>query len=42
MLRLLKQLAVGGYDRNDFAVNALVEKYDLNLSADDAKALLFE
>ena len=37
-----KQLAVGGYDRNDFAVNALVEKYDLNLSADDAKALLFE
>ena len=37
-----KQLATGGYDSNDFAVTALVEKYDLNLSAKKAKALLFD
>lgn len=37
-----KQLATGGYDSNDFAVAALVEKYDLNLSADKAKALLLD
>ena len=37
-----KQLATGGYDSNDFAVAALVEKYDLNLSAAKAKALLLD
>ena len=37
-----KQLATGGYYSNDFAVAALVEKYDLNLSADKAKALLLD
>ena len=37
-----KQLATGGYNSNDFAVAALVEKYDLNLSADKAKALLLD
>ena len=36
-----KQFATEVYDGNDFAVTALVEKYDLNLSADEAKALLF-
>ena len=36
----LKQLATGGYTSNGFAVTALVEKYDLNLSVDEAKALL--
>lgn len=37
-----KQLATGGYDSSDFAVTALIEKYDLNLSADKAKALLID
>ena len=37
-----KQLASGGYDRNNYAVNAQVEKYDLNISADEAQALLFD
>lgn len=37
-----KQIAIGGYTSNDFAVTALVEKYDLGLSADEAKALLFD
>lgn len=37
-----KQIAVGGYTSNEFAVTTLVEKYDLNLSADDVKALLFD
>ena len=37
-----KQVAVGGYDSNDFAVAALVEKYDLNLSTNEAKALLLD
>ena len=37
-----KQIAVGGYTSNDFAVTTLVEKYDLNLSADEAQALLFD
>ena len=36
-----KQITVGGYISNDFAVAALVEKYDLKLSADKARALLF-
>lgn len=35
-----KQISVGGYVSNDFAVTALVEKYDLGLSAEDAMALL--
>ena len=37
-----KQLATGGYDSTDFAVTALVEKYDLHLSTDKAKALLLD
>ncbi|MQT42929.1 hypothetical protein GHO45_18575 [Pseudomonas sp. FSL R10-0765] len=37
-----KQISVGGYTSNDFAVTALVEKYDLGLSADDAMVLLYE
>jgi len=37
-----KQLATGGYGDNEFAVIALVQKYDLGLSADEAKALLFD
>ncbi|WP_278940774.1 hypothetical protein [Pseudomonas helleri] len=37
-----KQIAVGGYLSNDFAVAALVEKYGLKLSADKARALLFD
>lgn len=37
-----KQLATGGYDSNDFAVAALVEKYGLNLSTNEAKALLLD
>lgn len=37
-----KQIAVGGYLSNDFAVAALVEKYGIKLSADKARALLFD
>ena len=37
-----KQIAVGGYLSNDFAVAALVEKYGLKLSANKARALLFD
>lgn len=36
-----KQIATGGYVSNDFAVTALIEKYALSLTADEAKALLF-
>ena len=36
-----KQIATGDYTNNEFAVIALVEKYDLNLSVDEAKALIF-
>ena len=35
-----KQIAIGGYASNEFAVTALVEKYALGLSVDEAKALL--
>lgn len=35
-----KQIAVGGYANSDFAVTALVKKYDLNLNANEAVALL--
>lgn len=35
-----KQLATGGYDSTDFAVTALVEKYDLDLSTNEARTLL--
>lgn len=35
-----KQLATGGYSTGEFAVIALVEKYDLGLSVDKARALL--
>lgn len=37
-----KQIGFGGYTSNEFAVNALAEKYDLKLSVDDVKELLFE
>ena len=36
-----KQIATGRYSSNDFAVTMLVEKYDLDLSIDEARALLF-
>ena len=35
-----KQIEIGGYTGNEFAVTALVEKYDLGLSVEEAKALL--
>lgn len=35
-----KQSALGGYANSDFAVTALVDKYDLKLSATEAAALL--
>ena len=35
-----KQVAVGGYTSNEFAVTALVKKYDLGLSVSEARALL--
>lgn len=35
-----KQIAIGGYAGNEFAVTALVEKYDLRLGADEARELL--
>ena len=37
-----KQVAIGGYASNDFAVTALVEKYDLRLGADEVRALLID
>lgn len=37
-----KQIAVRGYTSKEFAVTALVEKYDLRLDADEARALLFD
>lgn len=36
-----KQIATGGYISNEFAVTALAEKYDLDLSVDEARSLLF-
>jgi len=36
-----KQIAIDGYSRNDFAVTLLVEKYDLDLTIDEARAQLF-
>lgn len=35
-----KQVDVGGYNSNEFAVAALVERYGLRLSVDEARALL--
>ena len=35
-----KQIETGGYTGTEFAVTALVEKYDLRLGADEARALL--
>ena len=35
-----KQIAIGGYSSNEFAVTMLVEKYGLDLSVDEARALL--
>ena len=37
-----KQIAVGGYASTTFAVTALVEKYDLGLSVDEARVLLID
>lgn len=37
-----QQIAVGGYASNDFALTALIEKYDLGLTANEAKAFLFD
>lgn len=37
-----KQIETGGYANNDFAVNALANKYDLGLSVDDARVLLID
>ena len=42
VLAYRKQLATGGYSTVEFAVIALVEKYDLGLSSDQAKALLLD
>ena len=36
-----KQITVGGYTSNDFAVTMLVDKYDLGLSIHESRALLF-
>ena len=36
-----KQIAIGGYTSNDFAVTMLVDKYDLGLSIYESRALLF-
>lgn len=36
-----KQIKTGGYASHAFAVTALVEKYDLGLSIDEARNLLF-
>jgi hypothetical protein len=35
------QIATGGCISNEFAVTALAEKYDLDLSVDEARSLLF-
>ena len=35
-----KQIETGGYTGTEFALTALVEKYDLGLSVDEARALL--
>ena len=35
-----KQIETGGYAGTEFAVTALVEKYDLRLGADEVRALL--
>lgn len=40
VLAYRKQIATGGYASAEFAVTALVEKYDLGLSVDEARALL--
>lgn len=37
-----KQISTGGYASNEFAVSALVDKYDLSLSMDEARALLMD
>lgn len=37
-----KQIGFGAYASNEFAVNALAEKYNLKLSVDDAMELLFD
>ena len=37
-----KQITAGGYACNEFAITTLVEKYDLDLSVDEARALLID
>ncbi|MDY7569417.1 hypothetical protein QN377_05095 [Pseudomonas sp. CCC4.1] len=37
-----KQIATGGYASNEFAVSALVDKYGLRLSREEARALLID
>lgn len=37
-----KQIATGGYTSNEFAVTTLAEKYDLDLSVDESRALLLD
>lgn len=37
-----KQIATGGYASNEFAITTLVEKYDVGLSVDEARALLID
>lgn len=37
-----KQIKSGGYVNNDFAVIALVDKYDLRISTDEARELLID
>lgn len=37
-----KQIEIGGYTSNDFAVTQLVEKYGLDLSEDEARRMLFD
>ncbi|MDY7581180.1 hypothetical protein [Pseudomonas sp. CCI3.1] len=37
-----KQIETGGYASNEFAVIMLVDKYDLGLSVDEARALLID
>ncbi|MFW0755462.1 hypothetical protein ACN1C3_12040 [Pseudomonas sp. H11T01] len=39
-VRAYHQIAAGGYTNKEFAVNALVEKYDLGLNINEARALL--
>ena len=37
-----KQIAIGGYTNSELAVAALVDKYNLDISIDEARALLID